>query len=130
MVRAVSTFAVNFLLSFTGICRLQQNFISPFEIERLALRAASIIDALFDFLVNNAHESQYKDTYQDELLKYIKKKVKAGDVQESEHLEADIEETDTNVIDLMPFLQKSLKASKTPKKTKSKTKPKAKKAKA
>lgn len=51
---------------------------------------------------------QYKDTYQDELLKYIKKKIKAGDVEENEEIEEEVWETDTNVIDLLPFLQKSL----------------------
>ncbi len=53
---------------------------------------------------------QYKDTYQDELLKYIKNKIKAGDVEDVAEEQEEIEETNTNVLDLMPFLQKSLQA--------------------
>jgi DNA end-binding protein Ku len=52
---------------------------------------------------------QYKDTYQDELVKYIKQKIKKGDTEESEPLEKE-DRTNTNVVDLMPLLQKSLVA--------------------
>jgi DNA end-binding protein Ku len=65
---------------------------------------------LVDEMTAKWKPDQYKDTYQDELLKYIKKKIKAGDVADVEEPEKDIKETNTNVIDLMPFLQKSLKA--------------------
>lgn len=58
---------------------------------------------------------QYKDTYQDELLKYIKQKIKKGDVEESEVLTKE-DKTNTNIVDLMPLLQKSL-ATKHKKKT-------------
>lgn len=51
---------------------------------------------------------QYKDTYQDDLLKLIKQKIKTGKVKESVAPE-EIEETNTNVIDLMPLLQQSLR---------------------
>lgn len=52
---------------------------------------------------------QYKDTYQDDLLQLIKRKVKTGKVEISVPV-GDLE-TNTNVVDLMPLLQKSLKAN-------------------
>lgn len=55
---------------------------------------------------------QYKDTYQAELLKYIKAKIKKGDTEVSEEVEKEVEADDTNLIDLMPLLQKSLAGKK------------------
>ncbi|OFZ29489.1 MAG: Ku protein [Bdellovibrionales bacterium RIFCSPHIGHO2_01_FULL_40_29] len=55
---------------------------------------------------------QYKNTYQDELLKYIKNKIKRGDVEFSERIEKE-EVTNTNLVDLMPLLTKSLETKKT-----------------
>lgn len=50
----------------------------------------------------------YKDTYQSELLKYIKNKIKKGDTEVSEPIEETAPATASNVVDLMPLLKKSL----------------------
>ena len=56
---------------------------------------------------------KYKDTYQDDLLKFIKQKIRTGDTEEAAEVE-EVEEmpTDKKVVDLMPLLKKSLEASK------------------
>lgn len=50
---------------------------------------------------------QYKDSYHDDLLAFIKKKVKAGDVAEIDEPEAD-EPEPSNVVDIMSLLRRSL----------------------
>ena len=59
--------------------------------------------------------AKYKDTYQDDLLKFIQRKIKSGDVQEvaAETNERASEESDSRskVVDLMPLLEKSLAAA-------------------
>ena len=52
---------------------------------------------------------QYKDTYQDDLLKRIQQKLKGGETETAPESD-EIEVTNTNTIDLMPLLAKSLKS--------------------
>lgn len=65
---------------------------------------------------------QYKDTYSDDIMKLVKRKIKAGDDHEIEPEDSQKAEkiSSSNVVDLMPLLKKSLEAKK-------KTKPKARK---
>lgn len=88
----------------------EANFLDDFDLKKIKISPKEIKAAktLVDEMTAKWKPDQYKDTYQEELLKYIKKKVKSGEVEEPETEE--VEETDTNVIDLMPFLQKSIKA--------------------
>lgn len=58
--------------------------------------------------------AQYKDTYQNELSKYVKMKVKKGDTEVSEDNEKE-DMTNTNLVDLMPLLRKSLATKAKPK---------------
>ncbi len=53
---------------------------------------------------------KYKDTYQDELSKYIRRKIKTGDTEVSE-TKAEENITNTNLVDLMPLLRKSLETN-------------------
>jgi DNA end-binding protein Ku len=102
----------------------EAKFLDEFDLNKIKISPKEMKAAktLVDEMTAKWKPEQYKDTYQDELLKYIKKKVKSGDVEDAATEE--VEETDTNVLDLMPFLQKSLKAGaghkkkKTTKKTK------------
>ena len=64
-------------------------------------------------LINGMSEpwkpEKYKDTYQDDLLRAIKRKIKTGDTESVTEVEEDTEATDTNVVDLMPLLEQSLR---------------------
>ena len=52
---------------------------------------------------------KYKDTYHDDLLAFIKKKVKAGDTADIEEDEEEAEEPEpSNVVDIMSLLRRSL----------------------
>ena len=112
----------------------EAEFLDDFDLKKIKISPKEMKAAktLVDEMTAKWKPDQYKDTYQDELLKYIKKKIKSGDVEDAAEDEEEVEEVDTNVIDLMPFLQKSLKAGskKTTKKkaTKTKTAKKTKKA--
>jgi DNA end-binding protein Ku len=70
---------------------------------------------------------KYKDTYQNDLLKMIKQKIRGGGSIESERPEnEDQESNDRQVLDLMPLLKKSLnqRSSTTTKKGKKHARPK------
>ena len=88
----------------------EADFLDNFDLKKVKvspkeMKAAKI---LVDEMTTKWNPDQYKDTYQDELLKYIKKKIKAGDIEDVKIPSEEIKETNTNVVDLMPFLQKSL----------------------
>lgn len=88
----------------------EAKFLDDFDLKKIKITPKEMKAAktLVDEMTAKWKPDQYKDTYQDELLKYIKKKVKQGDVEEVQ--EESSEGANTNVIDLMPFLQKSIKA--------------------
>lgn len=90
----------------------EAHFLDDFDLDHIKVSPKEMKAAktLVDEMTAKWDPDQYKDTYQDELLKYIKKKVKAGDIEDVEAPVEKIEETNTNVIDLMPFLEKSLRA--------------------
>ena len=90
----------------------EAEFLDDFDLKKVKVSSKEMKAAkvLVDEMTAKWEPDQYKDTYQDELLKYIKKKVKAGDIKDVEVPSEDIKETNTNVVDLMPFLQKSLQS--------------------
>lgn len=90
----------------------EAEFLDEFDLKKVKVSSKEMKAAkvLVDEMTAKWEPDQYKDTYQDELLKYIKKKVKAGDIEDVEVPSEGIKETNTNVVDLMPFLQKSLQS--------------------
>lgn len=88
----------------------EATFLDDFDLkkENISPRELKAAKVLVDEMTAKWKPEQYKDTYQDELLKYIKKKIKTGDVEENIKFEDEVQDTDTNVLDLLPFLQKSL----------------------
>lgn len=77
---------------------------------KVTAKELAVAQRLVEDMTTKWKPEQYKDTYQVELLKYIKAKIKKGDVEESEPLQKAERATNTNVVDLMPLLQKSLAA--------------------
>lgn len=59
--------------------------------------------------------AKYKDTYQDDLLKFIHRKIKSGDVEAAaetlNETASDENDSRSKVVDLMPLLEKSLAAA-------------------
>jgi DNA end-binding protein Ku len=76
---------------------------------RISDRELKMAEDLVKGMTAKWQPARYKDTYQNDLLKRIEQKVKGGDTETAPDVE-DIEVTDTNTIDLMPLLAKSLKA--------------------
>lgn len=108
----------------------EADYLEDFHLDKIKVSPKEMKAAktLVDEMTAKWEPDQYKDTYQDELLKYIKKKIKAGDVEDVTEPEEDVKETNTNVLDLMPFLEKSLKAGKSKKIARKKIVKRAKKA--
>lgn len=78
---------------------LKQMHISPGEL-KMAERLVSDMEADFK-------PEEYKDTYRDDLMAFIKKKIKEGDTEET--TSEPVEEIEpTNVVDIMSLLRKSL----------------------
>lgn len=67
---------------------------------------------LVDEMTEKWKPEKYRDTYQDELARYIKHKIKAGDTEESSDFDEAPKKTDTNSADLMSLLQKSISRGK------------------
>ena len=78
---------------------LKSAHIAPGE---LAMAERLVSDMEADF-----KPKDYKDSYHDDLLAFIKKKVKAGDVAEIDEPEAE-EPEPSNVVDIMSLLRRSL----------------------
>lgn len=74
---------------------------------KVSPRELAVAEKLVADMTAKWKPEQYKDTYQNELMKYINHKIKKGDVEESTPIEKE-KVTNTNVVDLMPLLQKSL----------------------
>lgn len=76
---------------------------------RITERELKMAEDLVKGMTAKWKPKNYKDTYQNDLLKRIEQKVKGGDTETAPDIESP-EVTDTNAIDLMPLLAKSLKA--------------------
>ncbi len=75
---------------------------------RISPREKKAAKALVDEMTAKWKPDKYHDTYQDELRKYIKHKVKVGDIEAAAEYEEAPRSTDTNSADLMALLQKSI----------------------
>lgn len=88
---------------------------------KISEKEIHMAENLVDGMTTEWDPEKYHDTYSDDLLKRINAKVKTGDVEEAPEID-DIKPTNTNIVDLMPLLEKSLAKAKRPEKaTKKKT---------
>ena len=91
----------------------EAKFLDDFDLKKVKMtpREVKAAKSLVEEMTAKWKPEQYKDTYQDELVKYIKRKIKAGDVEEQTESDSDVTyKPNTNVVDLMPLLEKSLRA--------------------
>lgn len=85
---------------------------------RISPREMKAAKALVDEMTEKWKPDKYKDTYQEELVKYIERKIKSGDTREAAEYEEAPKTTNTNQADLMSLLQKSLGQGKPTRSTK------------
>ena len=88
---------------------------------KISEKEIHMAENLVDGMTTDWDPDKYHDTYNDDLLKRIETKVRKGDVEEAPELD-DVKPTNTNIVDLMPLLQKSLAAAKRPAKKTAKKK--------
>ncbi len=77
---------------------------------KISAKELKVAQDLVDGMTVKWQPKIYKDTYQDELSKYILRKIKSGDTEVSETNENE-RPTNTNLVDLMPLLKKSLETN-------------------
>lgn len=75
---------------------------------KISPREMKAAKALVDEMTEKWKPSKYHDTYQEELVKYINKKIKSGTTREAAQHEESLKSTNTNSADIMSLLQKSL----------------------
>lgn len=96
----------------------EAKFLDDFDFKKVKItpRELTAAKSLVNEMTAKWKPDQYKDTYQDELMKYINKKIKSGDTEDAAEISEEVDtKVNTNVIDLMPLLEKSLKAGGTKK---------------
>ncbi len=96
---------------------------------KISEREIHMAENLVDGMTTEWDPDKYHDTYNDDLLKRIEAKVKTGDIEEAPEID-EVKPTNTNIVDLMPLLEKSLAAAKRPVKKTAKKKVSSSKAKA
>ena len=80
-----------------------------FKKVKISAREMKAAKALVDEMTTKWAPEKYKDTYQDELLKYIHRKLKSGNVEAAPEVAHESAEEASNVLDMMELLEKSLK---------------------
>ncbi len=90
------------------------DYLDDVEKPKFSAKEIKMAQELIEGMTGEWKPEQYKDTYNDDLLKIIDKKVKAGEKYEIDYGETPKEEKGNTgtVVDLMPLLKKSLEASK------------------
>lgn len=97
----------------------QAKYLDDYDLShvRVSPREMKAAKALVDEMTEKWKPDKYKDTYQDELIKYIERKIKSGATREAAEYEETPRSTNTNQADLMALLQKSLGQGKPKSKT-------------
>lgn len=98
----------------------QAKHLDDYDLNRISISAREMkaAKALVDEMTEKWKPEKYRDTYQEELVKYIKRKIKTGKTREAAEYEEVPRSTNTNQADLMALLQKSLSQGKPSRKTK------------
>lgn len=88
----------------------EARFLDEYDLEKVRIteRELKMAEQLVDGMTGKWNPGQYKDTYQDDLMSLIEKKVKGGHVETPPEMEIE-EITNTNAEDLTALLQKSLR---------------------
>lgn len=83
---------------------------------RVSEREIAVATQLVEGMTSPWDSEKYRNTYREDLMKLIRLKMKKGTVSVEDIPHDEIEETETNVVDLTALLKKSLGAAKKPKK--------------
>ncbi|MES2856488.1 MAG: Ku protein [Bdellovibrionota bacterium] len=91
----------------------EAKFLEDINLEKIRItpKEMKMAESLVEDMTAKWEPAKYKDTYQNDLKKRIEAKIKAGDTEISFEAEEAPKPTNTNVTDLMPLLEKSLRAS-------------------
>lgn len=95
----------------------QARFLEDVDLEKVKIsdKEIAMAQSLVDGMTADWDPDKYHDTYNDDLMKRIELKANKGDLQTAPEVD-DVKPTNTNIVDLMPLLEKSLEAAKRPEK--------------
>ncbi len=90
------------------------HYLSEVNRPKFTAKEVKMAEELIDGMTEKWKPEQYKDTYNDDIMKIIELKIKAGEGHEIDKGELPKVEkfSNTNVVDLMPLLKQSLEARK------------------
>lgn len=112
----------------------EANFLEDFKFDKVRINEKEIkmAESLVEGMTEEWNPKKFENTYENDLLKRIHEKIEKGEVETAPDVDEEVALSNTNVVDLLPLLEKSLKA-KAPKgkssSNKKKSSSKAKKAK-
>lgn len=91
----------------------QARFLEDYELEKIRItpRELKAAKSLVDEMTAKWKPDKYRDTYQEELQKYINRKIRTGQTKAGAEYEEAPAKTDTNKVDLMALLEKSLRTT-------------------
>lgn len=91
----------------------EANFLEDIDLEKVRIsdKEIKMAESLVDGMTADWKPQKYKDTYQDDLLKRIEQKIKSGDVETAPEVDEREVATNTNIVNLMPLLEKSLQVA-------------------
>lgn len=90
------------------------NYITDKQRPKFSAKEMKMAQELIEGMSTKWKPEQYKDTYNDDILRIINLKIQAGEGKEIDYgqIPKDVSEKNGNVVDLMPLLRKSLEQKK------------------
>ncbi|HVK61751.1 MAG TPA: Ku protein, partial [Bdellovibrionales bacterium] len=90
----------------------EAKFLEDIDLEKIRISAKEIkmAESLVADMTTKWNPEKYKDTYQTDLRKRIEAKIKSGETEAAPETEEAPAPTNTNVTDLMPLLERSLRS--------------------
>lgn len=90
------------------------DYLKGIDMPKVSAKEIKMAEELIDGMTGKWRPEQYKDTYNDDIMKIINMKIKAGEGQEIDYGELPKEEKGNTgkVVDLMPLLRQSLEQRK------------------
>jgi DNA end-binding protein Ku len=88
----------------------EADFLDDVDLEKVRIsdKELKMAESLVEGMTGDWDPTKYRDTYQEDLMKRIEAKVKKGDIETAPEVEDRPKSTNTNIVNLMPLLEKSL----------------------
>jgi DNA end-binding protein Ku len=91
----------------------EADFLDDVDLDKVRIsdKELKMAESLVEGMTGDWDPTKYRDTYQEDLMKRIEAKVKKGDIETAPEVEDRPKSTNTNIVNLMPLLEKSLQVA-------------------